>query len=573
MQLAGQHVVPHLRMLGTTVRRLVARRNSLLGKFSFAACLAVLIAASTSSSVRAYTPESLDVQQLVQRAVGFLRKDQLYDEPHRALAAMAMFKAGEPISDPFIQKALKDCAELCRTPQMVDGTLRSVYQAAVVGLFLCEVDPKTYQKEIQNVMESMEKRQKPFGGWGYPKPQANWETGDTSMTQYAVLFAWLARSVGAAELSRDAVRKVTNWLVRTQDPQGAWGYQGRDPGVNSFTGRVEQSEVRHSLAAAGLGSLYICSGILGITEEGTVEVEGELPAALRPITEISIRQPGRQADGGVNADLVKRALRDGDKWYQQNYRINPPEYTLYYLYTLERYQSFREIAEGKRPREPRWYNDGVRFLMSKQERDGSWDMEGGTDDVADTSFGIMFLMRSAQKAIQKSQDEFDGLLIAGRGLPGNTKNIRVKKGKIVTTPFQGTANSLLAILDNTNHPDFDSAAAMEAVPLSDDPREAEQQQIRLRRMVSAEAYKTRMVAVKSLSKIRNLDNVPALVYALSDPDARVMRAARDGLRFHSRKFAGFGLGDDPSQEERQQAIKAWKDWYLSIRPDALFLEN
>ena len=165
------------------------------------------------------------------------------------------------------------------------------------------------------------------------------------------------------------------------------------------------------------------------------------------------------------------------------------------------------------------------------------------------------------------------MLIAGRGLPGNTKNIRVKKGKIVTTPFQGTANSLLAILDNTNHPDFDSAAAMEAVPLSDDPREAEQQQIRLRRMVSAEAFKTRMVAVKSLSKIRNLDNVPALVYALSDPDARVMRAARDGLRFHSRKFAGFGLGDDPSQEERQQAIKAWKDWYLSIRPDALFLEN
>ena len=58
---------------------------------------------------------------------------------------------------------------------------------------------------------------------------------------------------------------------------------------------------------------------------------------------------------------------------------------------------------------------------------------------------------------------------------------------------------------------------------------------------------------------------------MGDPDPVVARAARDGLRFLSRKFDGFKLADAPSKPQVIQAQRAWKDWYRSIRPNAKFI--
>ena len=242
----------------------------------------------SASVCLAYTPESPEVRSMVARGARFLARDHIYDEPHRALAAMAIFKSGESSEHPVVAESLKECVDMCRTPEVVDRSLRSVYGASVVGILLCEVDPVKYRKEIANVIKSLEKRQKPFGGWGYPKPQTNWEYGDTSMTQYAILCAWIAKNTGGAEMSRTAMEGVTNWLIRTQDPGGAWGYQGRDPGVGVYTQRIPQREVRHSLCAAGLGSLYICSAMLGFTPDIEIaETPADLPAALKPIAPTS----------------------------------------------------------------------------------------------------------------------------------------------------------------------------------------------------------------------------------------------------------------------------------------------
>jgi hypothetical protein len=78
--------------------------------------------------------------------------------------------------------------------------------------------------------------------------------------------------------------------------------------------------------------------------------------------------------------------------------------------------------------------------------------------------------------------------------------------------------------------------------------------------------------VKTLGKVRDLDNVPVLLYALTDPDVRIVRQADTALRFVSRKFQGVGLPLDPKPADIQAAQKAWKDWYLAIRPDAELLE-
>jgi hypothetical protein len=319
--------------------------------------------------------------------------------------------------------------------------------------------------------------------------------------------------------------------------------------------------------------------MLGLTPDldpSSAENESDVPKAFKPVR-VSVSQtttPTGRAAMASNLDerLLKRAIRDGNKWYKTHPQI-PSEHTMYYLYTLERYQSFKEIAESRNPKSPAWYDNGVRFLRKIQKSKGQWDTEGGEGRLADTAFGILFLVRSTKKTIQKAQEAFDGLLVAGRGLPKNTGDVRMKRGKVVSTPFQGTAESLLEILGDETHPDFDSVTQLDAVPLSRTPEVRARQQKRMQRLVRAESYQARLVAVKTLAKLRDLDNVPSLVYALSDPDLRVVREARDALRFTGRKFRGFGIPDSPTERELKAGIKAWKDWYRDIRPDAVFVEN
>ena len=74
-----------------------------------------------------------------------------------------------------------------------------------------------------------------------------------------------------------------------------------------------------------------------------------------------------------------------------------------------------------------------------------------------------------------------------------------------------------------------------------------------------------------LGRSDQLRVVPALIDALSDPDRSVRRYARDGLRFISRKFDGFGMPDDPTHAEWQQAQQQWRDWYHSVNPKHVFL--
>jgi hypothetical protein len=73
----------------------------------------------------------------------------------------------------------------------------------------------------------------------------------------------------------------------------------------------------------------------------------------------------------------------------------------------------------------------------------------------------------------------------------------------------------------------------------------------------------------ALGKTRSLDNVPALIYALSkDEDREVVIEARKALERISRNPAGYGPQDDYNEEQRRTAVEKWKAWYHSLRPDA-----
>ena len=80
------------------------------------------------------------------------------------------------------------------------------------------------------------------------------------------------------------------------------------------------------------------------------------------------------------------------------------------------------------------------------------------------------------------------------------------------------------------------------------------------------------MAVRLLGRQGELDNVPILIYALTDQDPRVQAEADGGLKLISRRFDGVGLPDRPEPSDLKAAVTRWKEWYRTIRPDATFIE-
>jgi hypothetical protein len=89
------------------------------------------------------------------------------------------------------------------------------------------------------------------------------------------------------------------------------------------------------------------------------------------------------------------------------------------------------------------------------------------------------------------------------------------------------------------------------------------------------AYQARLTSVKTISRDRSIDNIPYLIFALSDPDYRVVKAAENGLRYISRRVNGFGLKvgkDELTEPQLLEAQGNWEAWYRSFRPDGALIE-
>jgi hypothetical protein len=90
----------------------------------------------------------------------------------------------------------------------------------------------------------------------------------------------------------------------------------------------------------------------------------------------------------------------------------------------------------------------------------------------------------------------------------------------------------------------------------------------LEQLLKTGSPEVRLLAIEGLSKLRSLDYVPSLLYALTDPDRRVVRAARDGLKYVSRRFDGYGPPDNFTDDQRYDALEKWKQWHRRVRPNA-----
>ncbi len=541
------------------------RASSLL-RAGAAVGIAVLIAVGgvgRRQVALALTPESPKVKEAIEKGVKFLESNAADDRRVGALAlvGLVLLKNHADPKHPRIQEAVAAIQGVVKGHQPAQVNL-DIYSAGLAVIFLVTLDSSRYAAEIACLLDFLKAKQKPHGGWGYPDR----ETGDTSMTQYGVLSAWEATQAGG-KVSDDAIHAVMLWLLKTQDPGGGFGYQGK---VAAHGALVKQTEVRHSMTAAGAGSLYICADLLGLTPRAEKRDES-LPSALK---EVKAREPPPAALGR-KTNIDPRRLREAEArasyWLAKSYNMRIKDWwTYYYLYAYERYASFRELAEGRTDKEPKWYTDGAQFLIHKQAADGSWTTDKSpSTKTADTAFATLFLLRSSKKSIEKAYGYGDSTLLAGRGLPKDTARVAVSRGRVLPVPEWASAAELLPILQNRGGAAFEKGiAALAELPSAEAEILATKHADVLRALVADRLPQARIAAARAMGRSGRLDQVPALIYALGDPDLDVAGEAGDALRRLTRSPGTGPLRRPLTDASRTEEIRHWKAWYLSVRPEA-----
>jgi hypothetical protein len=541
------------------------------------AVLLALVAAFSGPSALALTPDSPDVKRAIRKAVRFLASDDEKSKDDRlgarALVGLVMLKNHEAADHPRITAAAAAIQAAVKGQEPAQIKLDApIYTAGLCVIFLATLDAHTYAGEIDSLLRYLQYVQKPHGGWGYPER----DSGDTSMTQYGVLSAWEAKQAGC-RISRDSIEKAANWLLRTQDPSGAFGYQGA---VSPIDALVKQGDIRPAMVVGGVGSVYMCADLLELVPRAA-QRDDNLPPALKEVE--AVAPPAAAAEEGkLKVDLrrVKAAEARGVRYItgvgkngKKNLKMNYTDWTtFYYLYAYERYASFRELAEGRTEKEPAWYTEGARYLLSIQKSDGSWIVKDSlSGKVPDTAFAALFLLRSSKRSIEKAYGYGESTLVAGRGLSKETAAVAVSAGKVLPVAQWKTAAALLPILDRREDPAFDKAiAALEQLPPKEAQLLAKKHAEVLRRLVADRSPSARIAAVKAIGNGNNLDLVPTLVYALGDPDVGVASQACDALRRLSHVLGAPAVPTPLTDDRRRDEIQYWKQWYLAIRPEAEF---
>lgn len=544
------------------------------------AAAAVIAALTLVSPAFAYTPTDPVVTKMVDRGIQYLENydsKNFNNDPNGftggagevVIVAYAHHKCRHDPENPVVQNGLRVAEGIVRALEAGRGDkgLKRNYEMAVCVLLFAEVDAQRYKNQLQILQQHLLEGQFANGAFGYPDDK----DGDVSQTQYALLAIWTLDRNGIP-LDYNRVVSCIQWLLRVQSTNGGWPYKGKDPGVGRPN--VDQGKVDMSMSLAGGSSVLIGGDALRLwgntVEDADTGIPG-LPKAIKIYKEDTNTQRRRRAN--MSEEPIKRAIKFMDGWRQKNpyERTQLIDWYYYQLYTLERYESFVEIANGlPKDSSPAWYNQGVEELRKFQDSEGGWSDRALSRPPVSTAFALLFLIRSTQRTIFTMNA---GSLQGGYGLPKDTTDIRVDGTQIKGRPIAAQVTDLLDILEKDGAGETEGKSIPEDLELDTNPTIRAAQLDRLERLVrGSRSWQARRVAARLLGKSDELRVVPSLIYALSDPDQAVRRYARDGLRFLSRKFDGFGMPDDPTVADVQNAQRKWRDWYRTVNPNYVFLD-
>ena len=489
----------------------------------------------------------------VARAVEFLKARAAQGQAgEAALAALALTKAGVSKDDPGLKaavaKALSESAGNTYVAGRSGGT--ETYETGIVCILLAELDAPTYLELIRSAASQLLRKQKSNGAWDYDARSG--DTGDCSISQYAVLGLWEAENAGV-RVHPSVWERAARWYMSTQRG-GGWTYhpdEGRPPTI--------------SMTAAGVGSLLICKRQLAQYRKKREKPLTPLLAPLVPDTDLA------EYRVSISDAEFDRAIGQGIAWIAGNFRpgqdvVFGPS-TLYGLYGCERVGA---LAGLERFNSVDWYNIGGRYLVGHQGGDGSWG--GGYGTLPETSWAALFLTRATQKSLQRIAVERlgSGTLLGGRGLPENLENLTIAGGRVMVKPMNGAVEEMLAVLEDPRAEGGDSAlAGLVERYATGGPLSLRPYIDRFRVLLAEGDPEQRLTAAWALARTGEIAVASDLIDALEDPDDQVVATAEYGLRLLGRRLEGYGPEPGATPEAKQAAADRWREWLESIRPPEL----
>ena len=592
----------------TSSSDLGAQRLSLLTLGFFLVTLFVWLPTPVAAQ-KLYDPNHPDVEAMVNRAISYVEANAPRGIDEGLLAALAIIETKKryenevPRDHPIVRNAVEQVLQAVADDQAggVAPFLRSTgaYVPCLGVIVLCEVNDQLYASQITYLLGLVLRRQNADGGFGYPHEK---EVTDTSQGQYIGLALTVAKNHGF-QWDVEAAKRLLETFCNTQvNDTWVYHYTGRQPrGGNA---PEFDRTPRLSIHVAGLSSTYLLADLLNLRIRGKrgsgpasgVENAASVAAVansdadpLPPAVRIYVKPKEGESkadDPVVSFDTSKLngVLTSGTRWLVSQYQVFPKVWPYYYMYGFERYAFFREKSEGAVSELPNWYDDGVVELMNRQLGNGSWefpkaDINSGQVSIGEsnpnqaTCLAVLFLVRSSQILFVEGRE---GVTIGNDSLKPNTR-IEMANGTVTSSELGKGIDDVMNLIKKSGGEEeleqllpILSAAIRQ---LSEDPGKSRGEKMAaLRALVLHEDNLRRLVAVKVLAGLQDLDSVPALLFALTDPDLDVCREAHNGLRLISRKIDSFPLSSDPTPKEFLDLKKKWTDWYLKLRPNAELMD-
>lgn len=595
-------------------------KDYLLSKYLFVCTLCFSVVLGLPESVHSqikYTPDHPTVRAMCDSAFKFV-EFSTRDTKHGALSALAVVQyykryeqrvpKGNKYVNDVISGILSEFPEEAADYSEIENdrnilVQQELYYPCLALILLAEYDSKEYAPEIKRLLKMLKNRQRPNGAFTY-RSQPN--SGDTSQTQFAALAMSVAKTHGF-NVDVQMAKKTLEWFCASQQGGGQWLYKLVYGAGSGGPGQIPPANQANntpglSMQAAGLGSCYLLADFLQLNKRAKSmnKISGKDTGLPRTVTvyvkPIDGENPLNKSGPLTNFDRGKlnSATGSGNKNLIANFKPKNDRWNYYYLYAIERYAYFREQSEGDMRGLEDWYDQVIEQFKADQNSDGSFPqgpakLEGKTDA---TAFALLFMVRSSEVInLPIVKGPMDGDI----GFKKDAVLVQDDRGRVKSVDAEKNLGDLLEMLkDGANDEQMRELSNSLKKQIVEFRKKGDKDrgQIKafLRSMIGAKNYFRRLIAVRFLAGEQDMDNAPALIYALGDPDFRIALEAHNGLRLISRKIDSLKISATTqknavrdssvlSQEEKNSmmlefgSVKTkWTDWFLKIRPGAELLD-